>query len=54
MLTVPTQFPALAVTLIILVPNPAFPPKRDLDAQHSQERLRPSQPAGERARVFCP
>jgi hypothetical protein len=36
------------------VPCPAFTGERDLDAQRSQERLRPSQSACERARVFCP
>jgi hypothetical protein len=36
------------------VPGPAFTRERDLDAQHSQERLGPAQSAGERARVFCP
>jgi hypothetical protein len=31
-----------------------FTRKRDLDAQRPEDRLRPPQSTGERARVFCP
>jgi len=54
MLTAPTVFSALVLTLIILIPAPAFTGECYLDAQRPQERLRPPQSAGERPRIFGP
>src|SRR2546422_10408250 len=54
MLTVLTVFSALVLTLIILVPVRPSTSERDIDAQHPEERLRPSQSTGERPWIFCP
>jgi hypothetical protein len=53
MLTVPTQFSALVLTVIILVP---VRPSREnvISMPRPQESLRPPQSAGERPQIFGP